>query len=97
MRVANATVFNPAATILGGSTKAAIDSTVKNLANQKGIFAKFLPKLKPIAGVIDLPGQYALRPLAKATNVAANVITKEAGTRILLSLTEKVEPYYLKL
>ena len=89
MRVANATVINPAATILGGSTKAAIDSTVKNLANQKGIFAKFLPKLKPIAGVIDLPGQYALRPLAKLANTTANVITKEAGTRILLSLTEK--------
>ena len=91
MRVANATVINPAATILGGSTKAAIDSTVKNLANQKGIFAKFLPKflpkLKPIAGVIDLPGQYALRPLAKLANTTANVITKEAGTRILLSAT----------
>ena len=86
-RVANAAVINPAATILGGSTKAAIDSTIKNLANQKGVFAKLLTGLKPVAGVVDLPGQYALRPLARATNVAANVITKEAGTRILLSAT----------
>lgn len=45
-RTANALVINPVATILGGSTKAAIDSTIKNLANQKGVFAKLLTGLK---------------------------------------------------
>ena len=92
-KVINATVVNPAARILSGSTRPAVDSFLTKIASKKGILSSMAQTslksglTKPLSAV-DLPGKFIVRPVAKGLNIAGNVITKELGTRILLPLVK---------
>ena len=92
-KVINATVVNPAARILSGSTRPAVDSFLTKIASKKGILSSMAQTslksglTKPLSAV-DLPGKFIVRPVAKGLNLAGNVITKELGTRILLPLVK---------
>ena len=91
MRVANATVVNPASKILGGST---VESAkllnnsrfVKKLGIKDGVLMK---ALNVTAKTIDLPGKYVFPYVMKGVNTGADFITKEAGTRLILAATKE--------
>ena len=91
MRVANATIINPASKILGGDVAQSVkllnkQKFIKKLGIKDGLLMR---SLDVAARTIDLPGKYVLPKLVKGTTITADFITKEAGTRLLLTATKE--------